>query len=442
ILSPENCDIEILDNGRTINDFIDNKIQELGSKDSEQPFYVANLDDMVKKHLRWLTALPRVKPFYALKCNSSPAVLRTMIALGTGFDCASKGEIQLALSLGVAPDKIIYAHTTKARSHIKYARTHGVNMMTFDSEDELVKISFCHPTARLVLRIAVDDTCSVIRLSSKFGARLGTVDKLLGRARELDLDVIGVSFHVGSGCTESSAFKQAIADARHVFDIALGFQMTLLDIGGGFPGRNDFKVTFEEVSEVINGALDEYFPSDSEVEIIAEPGRYYVESSFTLAANVIAKRVILDDTEHSEIVENSRDRTMMYYLNDGLYGFIFQCLCSMQAVKSSEQKYQSIIWGPTCDSTDKLSDDYWLPELHVGDWLLIDNSGAYTVSLCTEYCGFERTRIYPVVTAETWHQCAPIVSKRVKSTNCDCFSTECSKDLAKKDLHCMLLMKL
>ncbi|XP_051245109.1 ornithine decarboxylase-like isoform X1 [Dicentrarchus labrax] len=415
ILSPENCDIEILDNGRTINDFIDNKIQELGSKDSEQPFYVANLDDMVKKHLRWLTALPRVKPFYALKCNSSPAVLRTMIALGTGFDCASKGEIQLALSLGVAPDKIIYAHTTKARSHIKYARTHGVNMMTFDSEDELVKISFCHPTARLVLRIAVDDTCSVIRLSSKFGARLGTVDKLLGRARELDLDVIGVSFHVGSGCTESSAFKQAIADARHVFDIAnkLGFQMTLLDIGGGFPGRNDFKVTFEEVSEVINGALDEYFPSDSEVEIIAEPGRYYVESSFTLAANVIAKRVILDDTEHSEIVENSRDRTMMYYLNDGLYGSLspivdepsyykFEPYCH-RAVKSSEQKYQSIIWGPTCDSTDKLSDDYWLPELHVGDWLLIDNSGAYTVSLCTEYCGFERTRIYPVVTAETWH---------------------------------------
>ncbi|XP_051245115.1 ornithine decarboxylase [Dicentrarchus labrax] len=415
VLSPENCDIEILDNGRTINDFIDNKIKELGSEDSEQPFYVANVDDMVKKHLRWITTLPRVKPFYALKCNSSPAVLRTMIALGTGFDCASKGEIQLALSLGVSPDKIIYAHTTKARSYIKYARTHGVNMMTFDNEDELVKISLCHPTARLVLRIAVDDTDSLRRLSLKFGATLGTVDKLLGRARELDLDVIGVSFHVGSGCTESSAFKQAIADARHVFDIAslLGFQMSLLDIGGGFSGRDDVGVKFEEVSEVINGALDEYFPSDSELEIIAEPGRYYVESSFTLAANVIAKRVVLDDTEHSDILEISPDKMIMYYLNDGLYGSLSSITLAPSLYKfvpylptadeGSEQKYRSIIWGPTCDSIDKLTDDYWLPELHVGDWLLIDNTGAYTVSIGTDFNGFERTHIYPVVTAETWH---------------------------------------
>lgn len=59
-----------------------------------------------------------------------------------------QGEIQLALSLGVTPDKIIYAHTTKPLSHIKYACTHGVNMMTFDSEDELLKISLCHAKAK------------------------------------------------------------------------------------------------------------------------------------------------------------------------------------------------------------------------------------------------------------------------------------------------------
>nr|XP_046271758.1 ornithine decarboxylase-like [Scatophagus argus] len=335
-------------------------------------------------------------------------------ALGTGFDCSSKSEIQLALSLGVTPDKIIYAHTTKPLSHIKYACTHGVNMMTFDSEDELLKISRCHAKAKLVLRIAVDDSKSIVRLSSKFGARLETVDKLLERAGELGLEVIGVSFHVGSGCIGSLAFKQAIADARHVFDKAnlLGFQMSLLDIGGGFTGRDNFQVKFEEFAEVINGALDEHFPPDSGVQVIAEPGRYYVESAFTLAANVIAKKVVKKDKdEHSDGEDG--DTMMMYYLNDGVYGSLSGPIKDPahaeiepyphRAVESSEQRYRSIMWGPTCDIIDKVTDNYWIPELQVGDWLLFDNMGAYSVSVCSDFNGFERAHIYPVVTAETWH---------------------------------------
>ncbi|KAI3360252.1 hypothetical protein L3Q82_014569 [Scortum barcoo] len=414
-LSPEICDINILNSGRTTKDFIDNKIKELGKRDSEEPFYVADLDVLYKRHLRWLTNLPRVKPFYAVKCNNTPTVLRMLSALGTGFDCASKSEIQLVLSLGVTPDKIIYAHTTKPLSHIKYAGTHGVDMMTFDSADELLKISLHHAKAKLVLRIAVDDSKSLNKLSTKFGARLLSVGKLLERAGELGLEVIGVSFHVGSACTESLAFKQAIADARHVFDIAnsLGFQMSLLDIGGGFCGRDDFQVKFEECAEVINDALEEFFPPDSGVQIIAEPGRYYVESAFTLAANVIAKRVIMGDmNEHCDVEENSPNRMMMYYINDGLYGSL-SCLLKdaahsevepylHRAVKSSEQRYRSVIWGPTCDSIDKVTDSYWIPELHVGDWLLIDNMGAYSVSLSTDFNGFERAHIYLAVTAETW----------------------------------------
>ncbi|XP_073350151.1 ornithine decarboxylase-like [Pagrus major] len=416
VFPPNNCDINILDNGRTVNDFIDNKIKECGSEDSAEPFFVANLDSVFKMHRKWLKNLPRVKPFYAVKCNNVPAVLRMLSALDTGFDCASKGEIQMALSLGVTPDKIIYAHTTKPLSHIKYASAHGVDMMTFDSEDELLKISRCHAKAKLVLRIAVDDSKSLCRFSAKFGARLVSVDKLLQRARELGLEVIGVSFHVGSGCTESLVFKQAIADARHVFDTAnsLGFQMSLLDIGGGFSGREDFQVKFEEFSEVINGALDELFPPDSGVQIIAEPGRYFVDAAFTLAANIIAKRVVIDDMdENSDGEVKSPDITMMYYLSDGVYGSLSFLINDAahtkvepylhRAVESSEQRYRSVIWGPTCDSIDKVTDSSWIPELHMGDWLLIDNMGAYSVSLSTDFNGFERAHIYPVVSAATWH---------------------------------------
>ncbi|KAA8579615.1 hypothetical protein FQN60_006708, partial [Etheostoma spectabile] len=273
-LSLENCDIDILDNGRTIKDVIDSKIKELGSVDNEEPFYVADLDSVYKRHLRWLTNLPRVKPFYAVKCNNTAVVLRMMRALDTGLDCASKAEIQMALSLGATPDKIIYAHTTKPMSHIKYACAHGVDVMTFDSEDELLKI--------LVLRITVDDSKSLIQLSSKFGAQLASVGKLLERAGELGSEIIGLSFHVGSGCTGGSVFKQAIADARHVFDMA----MRLLDIGGGFSAIGDFKEKFEEP--------------------LIEPNPGSQGAS--------------DSEPRTQEVEGSPDRMMMYYLNDGVYG--------------------------------------------------------------------------------------------------------------------------
>uniref|UniRef100_A0A672YKM9 ornithine decarboxylase n=1 Tax=Sphaeramia orbicularis TaxID=375764 RepID=A0A672YKM9_9TELE len=366
-------------------------------QDSEVPFHVANLDDLHQKHIRWLRTLPRVKPFYAVKCNSTPAVIRMLSTLGTGFDCASKGEIELVLSLGVTPEKIIFAHTTKPQSHIKYASTRGVDMMTFDCEEELLKISACHTRAKLVLRIAVDDSKSAIRLSQKFGTKLSVVKKLLERCKELDLEVIGVSFHVGSGCTDSLAYRQAIEDARHVFDTAvlLGFQMRLLDIGGGFPGNEGFQIQFDEFSKVINEALDEFFPADSGVQVIAEPGRYYVDSAFTLAVNVFAKKVVMDDVTRIRGVYNvSIDHTHTRH-------YPVTSHCGHKA-PSGEKRYRSIIWGPTCDSLDRVTATYWMPEVQVGDWLLIDNMGAYTVCCSSDFNGFEKAHIYPVLSAQTW----------------------------------------
>uniref|UniRef100_A0A667X1A4 ornithine decarboxylase n=1 Tax=Myripristis murdjan TaxID=586833 RepID=A0A667X1A4_9TELE len=367
---PEQYDVDFLDRGGTVHDFIDNKIKELSLGCSE-PFHVANLDNLVKKYVIWCNNLPRVKPFYAVKCNDTPTVIGVLSALGTGFDCASKAEIQLALSLGVTPDRIIYAHTIKAESHIKYARTHGVQMMTFDNQEELSKIARCHAPLMLL------KWC--VRLNTKFGASLDSAGRLLQRAGELGLDVVGVSFHVGCQCTDSRAYRQAIADARQVFNIAvgslMGFQLSLLDIGGGFSGNENFKV-----AATINLALDDFFPVGCGVQIIAEPGRYYVESAFTLAVNVIAKKVIMEEAaEHNRSEEGVPDRVMMYYVNDGVYGSLsFLINDPTSGSEGSERRYRSVIWGPTCDSLDKLTDSCLLPELQVGEWLLMDNTGAYT----------------------------------------------------------------
>ncbi|VEN59889.1 unnamed protein product [Callosobruchus maculatus] len=114
----------------------------------EDAFYVCDLSDIVKKHEDWQKAMPRIEAYYAVKCNAHRLVLETLVAMGLGFDCASKEEIKKMLSLGVPPSKIIYAHPTKKLSHLKYAAEVGVEMMTFDNELELYKIKEIFPTAK------------------------------------------------------------------------------------------------------------------------------------------------------------------------------------------------------------------------------------------------------------------------------------------------------
>ncbi|XP_065123491.1 ornithine decarboxylase 1-like isoform X3 [Paramisgurnus dabryanus] len=322
-LTGEDFDFTFLEEGFCARDIVGQKINESSLSDDKDAFYVVDLGNILKKHLRWVHVLPRIMPFYAVKCNDSKAVITTLASLGAGFDCASKTEIELIQSVGVEPNRIIYANPCKQVSHIKYASAHGVQMMTFDSEVELMKVAQCHDNANLVLRIATDDSKAVWKLSVKFGAKLKTTRLLLERAKELGLDVIGVSFHVGSSCTDPETYTQAISDARYVFDMGteLGYNMTLLDIGGGFPGSDDNKLKFEEIAAVVNSALDKYFPADCNVRVIAEPGRYYVESAYTLAVNIIAKKVMMKEQSASDEEEDgANDRTLMYYMNDGIYG--------------------------------------------------------------------------------------------------------------------------
>lgn len=407
-------EFEFLEEGFTARDIVEQKINESSLTDDRDAFYVCDLGDVLKKHLRWARALPRVTPYYAVKCNDSRMVVSTLASLGAGFDCASKTEIQLIQSLNVDPSRIIYANPCKQVSQIKYASAHGVQMMTFDSEVELMKVARCHDNAKLVLRIATDDSKSVCRLSIKFGAQLKACRGLLERAKELGLDVIGVSFHVGSGCTDPQTYTQAIADARCVFHMGneIGFKMDLLDIGGGFPGSDDTALKFEEITAVINTALDKYFPLDAGVKIIAEPGRFYVASAYTLVVNIIAKKVIMHTESSSDDDEedDANDKSMMYYVNDGVYGS-FNCILYDHAhcfptlhkkPKPDEARYPCSIWGPTCDGLDRIVEQCYLPDMQVGDWLVFENMGAYTVAASSTFNGFQRPEIYYVMSRVAW----------------------------------------
>jgi ornithine decarboxylase len=266
--------------------------------------------------------------------------------------------------------------------------------MTFDNADELHKVKKLYPGAELFLRICTDDSSSLCRLSLKFGAAMDSTDELLALAKELGLNVVGVSFHVGSGASDPLAFLRAVQDARTVFDQAVehGFSLHTLDVGGGFCGE-----TFEDMAAVLREALDQYMPSH--ISIIGEPGRYYVSSALTLAAHIIARRTI----EHP----STREKSYMLYLNDGLYGNFSSIMFDhqnpiAQVLRSGDRSYYDTIaskesangieysiWGPTCDGIDRITESIRFDHtLDVGDWLYFENMGAYTKCSATKFNGF------------------------------------------------------
>jgi ornithine decarboxylase len=232
-------------------------------------------------------------------------VIRLLAALGTGFDCASNNEITQVLGIGgIDPSRVIYANPCKATSFIRSAAKARVDMMTFDNADELFKIARVHPGAKLILRILTDDSKSICRFGVKFGAPLATVPGLFLKAKELKLDIIGVSFHVGSGCYDPSVYADAVMLARTVFDLGreVGYTFTLLDIGGGFEDA-----LFEQAAAILRKAIDQHFPDRGHIKIIAEPGRFYVSTAFSLAVNIIARRAPLAETSATTAVDMDTD---------------------------------------------------------------------------------------------------------------------------------------
>ncbi|XP_054711570.1 LOW QUALITY PROTEIN: ornithine decarboxylase-like [Uloborus diversus] len=383
---------------QAVNDAMKCFINKAGN---DLPFYVADLSDVVFKYRYWRYKLPNVEPFYAVKCNSDPMLLRLMVSLGMHFDCASKGEIQAVLSAGAQPSDIIYAHPFKSNSFLRYAASENIDLMTFDCDQELVKIKRVFPQARLVIRIQIPDVPAGFPLSNKFGCELKHSEQLLQFAKRLGLNVVGVSFHVGSLCEQPSAFAKAIGMAREVFNTAktLGFNFDLLDLGGGFPGASGTFDVFDKMCDYIHQGLEKHFPEGCGVRVIGEPGCYMVCSAYTLCTKVLGKKTIYEenDIEQNGSMCSKKIKKYCYYMNDGVYGsfaygfekYGFHILPLLTPkILSKRPIVHCKMWGATCCSSDCILEDCLLPEMEVGEYIAFDNMGAYTQSLTTTFNGF------------------------------------------------------
>ncbi|KAG1470410.1 hypothetical protein G6F56_002702 [Rhizopus delemar] len=364
------------------------KIQsdQKSNSDQENTFFVGDLGEIFRQHLRWKTLFTRIEPFFAVKCNPDPMVLGLLASLGLGFDCASKSEIQQVLNAGVEPHLIMHTNPCKQASFVRFATQNNVNRMAFDNVKELHNIKKLHPDAELVLRILPNDSSSLCQLGLKSGAPLENVEHLLKTAKELELNVMGLSFYIDGG--------DSVRCARRVFDQAeyMGFNFTLLYVRGV-----DFN---ERIATMLGPMIDCLFPP--EIRVIADTGGCYVTSAFTLCTNITGRRTIPHKVE-------SGKQQYVYHISEGIYGS-FNCILFDQPIDQpkvlvkdeefilgqqlSDEHFDSSVWGPTCDPIDCLNKSVQLPILEPGDWLCYENMGAYSIRTASQFNEFKKLKIF------------------------------------------------
>jgi ornithine decarboxylase len=359
----------------------------LADLDLPTPFLVADLAMLAERFRQFGAALPGVRPFYAVKCNSAPQVLATAAGEGAGFEIASLGELQMLAGIGVDPSDVLYSNTVKPAAHVSGAADAGVWRFAVDSEGELDKIARHAPGAAVYVRIRVDDSGSVFPLSRKFGAEAHHARALLQQAEHLGLQPYGLTFHVGSQCVATSAWRQAIASVARLMRqlYADGIEVEMLDIGGGFPARYDDPVpSIGQIGTVVNRALDELLPYRPKL-LAAEPGRHLVAETAVMVATVLGRE--------------ERAGEEWLYVDVGAYNGLMETqqtlgqwrfpLWSSRPDHGAVPQVPFTVTGPTCDSADTMFYGAALPvTLTEGDRLFVASAGAYTLSYASHFNGF------------------------------------------------------
>lgn len=369
------------------------KLQKLADEHGT-PLFIIDHEKIRQSYRNFQKHLPRVQAYYAVKANSNQEIIKTLFHEGASFDVASYNEFMQVYEYihsfdekdknFYVWDKIIFSNTIKDIPTLQKIKRYKP-LMTYDNRDELLKIREHCSTAGVVLRLRVPDTGSQVEMGSKFGADPSEAAALIKEAFDLGLVVEGLSFHVGSQCLNFNNYIAALEISAELMNDSRskGYNLNILDLGGGFPAAYDAQVPhFEKLAEIINSECDRLFPKD--VEIIAEPGRFMVGTAATLVSEIIGKA--------------RRDGKVFYHINDGVYhtfsGVVFDhWIPNFKAFRDGPEELCAVV-GPTCDSFDKVSLAEQLPsDLKIGERLYTENIGAYSIASSTRFNGMDGAKI-------------------------------------------------
>jgi ornithine decarboxylase len=351
------------------------------------PLLILDGDSVRHQYRSLAAALPGVVLHYALKPLPHPEVVDILMEEGASFDLATTGEVNLVASRGVSPERCIHSHPIKRDRDIRDALDFGVKIFVADNIDELAKFQPYRDRARIMLRVSFRSPDAVVDLSKKFGCAPAQVPALLDEGRRLGLRMVGLCFHVGSQCTDPRQYVSAIDTCGGLIEQGYrdGHELSLLDIGGGFPVPYGSAVPdINSFCEPIRQALAR-LPEG--LRIFAEPGRFIVAPAVTSVSSVMGR--------------SRRDGRWWYYLDDGVYGsFSGQIYDHMtyplEVIGGSGSVEPSVLAGPTCDSIDVIAENIALPELQVGDLIVGRVMGAYTWASATDFNFFRRATVVTV----------------------------------------------
>lgn len=328
--------------------------------------------------------LPGVEFYYAAKSNPDSTLLRTLREAGCQIDVCSVGELHAALEAGFTPDQMLHTHPCKTLDNLLTCYNAGLRWFVYDNENELEKMRRYTPDVTLLLRVAMSSASSLINLSAKFGCAPQEAVGLLLKAKEMGMRVNGLEFHVGSQTTSPEDYDVAFGRIRRIYDAALdaGIELEVIDFGGGLPAPyRDAVLTLDTFCDALRQSLETHF-GDLPVRLVAEPGRGVSAETSTLVTSVIGKSV------------RPNGKTQ-YIIDDGLYGSFsgkvydhvdYPLLAEDAMVRPN---YECIVAGPTCDSTDVVCTDQELPDLDIGELLIVPSMGAYTNASASTFNGLD-----------------------------------------------------
>ncbi len=342
-----------------------------------RPTLVLDLDRVGVQYDALKAGLGAADVHYAVKANPDPRIIAALVAKGSHFDCASRPELELCLAQGARVDQLSFGNTIKRGSDIAYAASVGVTLFAADAPEELEKIAANAPCARVYLRVIVENSQADWPLSRKFGAAAGHIPALLRQGRALGLQMVGLSFHVGSQTRKAAFWGPVLDQIVQVWDTAQrsGYGLNLLNIGGGFPAF--YGEAVDAPTHYAANVMRQVHARFGDVKVIAEPGRGMVAEAGHIVAEVllVARKspldlhrwVYLDIGKFSGLAETMDEAIR--------YEFI--------TAKDGMASGPCILAGPSCDSADVLYEKtpVNLPNaLCAGDRVIIRNCGAYTTT--------------------------------------------------------------
>lgn len=351
----------------------------LRRREADGPCVVVDLDIVRENYRTFAKALPDTSVYYAVKANPAPEILSLLASLGSSFDCASVGEIEMVLATGADASRISYGNTIKKERDIARAYELGVRLFAVDCVEEVEKITRAAPGSCVFCRVLCDGEGAEWPLSRKFGCDPAMASNVLEYAHKEGLVAHGVSFHVGSQQANLTAWDHALAMASGIFkEMALrGIDLKMVNMGGGFPARYLKEVPgVPSYGEAIFGALIKHFGNRLPSTII-EPGRGMVAN-----AGMIEAEVVLVSKK------SASDHVRWVYLDIGTFNGLAETMDEairypIRTPRDGDRTTPCVLAGPTCDSVDVLYEKtpYELPvSLSIGDKVLIEACGAYTTT--------------------------------------------------------------